>query len=252
MKRVLTSLALAVFAWFSIFVAPHWLFLLIVAMMACLCYYEFEGIARASGIEGPLKLGYITGILALIRPDGIPVLAVLILTLSLRSRELKNALGFSAAMLLGAVYIFLGWRWSADLREFSPWWLFFALSINWAGDIAAYYTGRTFGKRKLAPRVSPGKSWEGAAGSMVAAILYGCWLAWVVGLPITLPAMAALSAIANVAGQVGDLAESALKRGAGLKDSGTLLPGHGGFLDRLDSSLFTLPVVYHILAWSFR
>jgi phosphatidate cytidylyltransferase len=150
-------------------------------------------------------------------------------------------------VLLGILYTFIAWRFAFHLRQASPFWLLFALSINWVGDVAAYYVGRAVGRHKLAPRISPGKSWEGAIASMIAAVLFGQVFPLFAGLSISLTSMALLSALSNAAGQLGDLAESALKRGAGLKDSGTLLPGHGGFLDRLDSSLFTLPVVYYWL-----
>ena len=123
----------------------------------------------------------------------------------------------------------------------------FAMLLSWAGDTFALYIGKPFGKHKLAPVVSPGKSWEGAAGSvggaLLAALLYAHWL-----LPAVPTLQIVLLAIAgNIAGQMGDLCESALKRGAGVKDSGTLLPGHGGWLDRIDSSLFSVPVVYALL-----
>ncbi|HEY3840842.1 MAG TPA: phosphatidate cytidylyltransferase, partial [Bryobacteraceae bacterium] len=112
----------------------------------------------------------------------------------------------------------------------------------------AYYVGRRWGRRKLAPRVSPGKTWEGAMASAVVSAIAG-----VLALPRLIPGVGfgealVLALAANIAGQVGDLAESAIKRGAGVKDSGTLLPGHGGLLDRVDSSMFALPVLYGILA----
>jgi phosphatidate cytidylyltransferase len=132
------------------------------------------------------------------------------------------------------------------LHAMNPYWLVFGLAVNWIGDTGAYYFGRNFGKHKLAPIVSPGKSWEGAAASVVAAMLFGIFfLARFVHVDL-LPA-GAIAIAANIAGQVGDLAESAIKRGAGVKDSGTLLPGHGGMLDRVDSSLFSLPVLYALL-----
>src|SRR5579872_2144022 len=128
----------------------------------------------------------------------------------------------------------------------NPNWLMFGLAINWVGDTGAYYVGKNFGKHKLAPAVSPGKSWEGAIASVVTGVAFG-----MIYLPLTIKGtsllIAGLLALAtNIAGQIGDLAESAIKRGAGVKDSGTLLPGHGGWLDRVDSSLFALPVVYYI------
>jgi phosphatidate cytidylyltransferase len=120
----------------------------------------------------------------------------------------------------------------------------FGLMVNWIGDTGAYYVGRRFGKHKLAPIVSPGKSWEGAWASGATGTLLGAiYLPWAIpGLNIFLASLIAL--ITNAAGQMGDLAESALKRGAGVKDSGTILPGHGGVLDRLDSTMFAIPVLY--------
>ena len=126
-------------------------------------------------------------------------------------------------------------------------WLMFALLLSWAGDTAALYIGRAFGRHKLAPRLSPAKSWEGAAGSVAAGVLAGGVYSYYLLPGVPLRWVLALAAAGNVAGQVGDLCESALKRGAGVKDSGTLLPGHGGWLDRIDSSLFSVPVVYALL-----
>jgi phosphatidate cytidylyltransferase len=119
--------------------------------------------------------------------------------------------------------------------------------LNWVGDIGAYYIGRPFGKHKLAPRVSPKKSWEGSIASVVTSGLVGTFYLqrFLPGVP--LGQAVALTVAANIAGQLGDLAESAIKRGANVKDSGGILPGHGGFLDRVDSTLFALPVVYAYL-----
>src|SRR5262249_42784887 len=134
----------------------------------------------------------------------------------------------------------------------------------WAGDIAAYYVGRGFGKHKLAPVVSPNKSWEGAIASVIGSIALTAlvfhfqrqingllreeyWLfpypSW--GRQPSWVQIVLLGILTNVAAQFGDLFESALKRGAGVKDSGTLLPGHGGVLDRIDALLFAIPVVWY-------
>jgi phosphatidate cytidylyltransferase len=124
----------------------------------------------------------------------------------------------------------------------------FALLVNWVGDAGAYYVGKAFGRHKMAPRVSPQKSWEGAAASLVTSVLiaggYLMHFVPAIGAPLAI----GFAAAANVAGQLGDLVESAMKRGAGIKDSGAILPGHGGFLDRVDSTLFSLPVVYALAA----
>src|SRR5207302_6651806 len=136
------------------------------------------------------------------------------------------------------------WKCAMPLRARNPHWLMYALLLNWAGDAGAYYVGRKFGRHKMAPRVSPQKSWEGAAASLVTSVLLAGWYLHRFVPVVSLPAAMALTALANAAGQLGDLAESAMKRGAHVKDSGGLLPGHGGFLDRADSTLFALPVIY--------
>ena len=123
----------------------------------------------------------------------------------------------------------------------------YGLMLSWVGDIGAYYIGRPFGKHKLAPQVSPNKSWEGSIASVFTATLLGSLylLRFLPNVPWW--QAVALTAAANIAGQFGDLAESAMKRGARVKDSGALLPGHGGFLDRVDSTLFALPLIYAYL-----
>ncbi len=128
-------------------------------------------------------------------------------------------------------------------------WLMFGLMVNWIGDTGAYYVGRRFGRHKLAPVVSPKKTWEGAAASAFVGVAFG-----VIYLPLAITGTpywiaAAFALIANVAGQFGDLAESAIKRSAGVKDSGTILPGHGGFLDRVDSTMFTLPILWALVGF---
>jgi phosphatidate cytidylyltransferase len=252
MSRVLTSLFLIPFALFSIFWAPYWLFVCIVALMAIACYHEFVGIAAASGVYGPLWVGFAMGILFLAEPETVRLFPIAALALTLRFADLSKAIGFAAALILGVIYIFGAWRCAIDLRAISPYWILFALSINWVGDIAAFYVGRTFGKHRLSPHVSPKKSWEGAIGSLAGAVIFGLVMQRQLHLGVSVPQVLVLAVLCNIAGQFGDLAESALKRGAGLKDSGTLLPGHGGFLDRLDSSLFTMPVVYYFLLYSRR
>ena len=246
MKRVLTALILLPFAIFGIFFAPPPVFLALVVLMAALCYYEYAAIASAHWI------GYAIGLLVLFDLPYAPGLAVAVLTIGITVRELGKVLPVAAATALGVLYIFVGWRCAVDLRAAGVHWLLFALAVNWVGDVAAFYVGRSLGKHKLAPRISPGKSWEGTAGSMLAAVVFGYAFFRYVQPSIPLMHMLALAAVANIAGQVGDLAESALKRGAGVKDSSTLLPGHGGFLDRLDSSLFTMPVVYYYLKYVSR
>lgn len=149
--------------------------------------------------------------------------------------------------IAGIAYVFGPLALSVLLRQINPQWLMFALLLSWAGDTVAMYVGKSIGKHKLAPVISPNKTWEGAfgsvAGSLVAGAIYAHYL-----IPGVLPAIVlALALVGNVAGQLGDLFESWLKRRAHIKDSGSSLPGHGGWLDRIDSMLFTVPIIYALV-----
>jgi phosphatidate cytidylyltransferase len=258
MKRVLTALVLFPLVTYVVLWSPPWTVLAVTTLVALLCFYEYSGIAAAyqAGKLGPL--GYGAGLLILVlRGDGYVVLtvvavALIAFSLALGADDLRAGILRAAFLLLGVVYVFGCWRFAPLLGERSQtgrYWLLYALVLNWIGDIGAYYVGRALGRHKLAPVVSPGKSWEGSAASLAASLIFGFFfLHWAI--PAVPPAVAlALTTVANVAGQFGDLCESALKRGAGVKDSGTLLPGHGGWLDRVDSTLFTLPVVYLYVAY---
>jgi len=125
--------------------------------------------------------------------------------------------------------------------------LLFALVIIWVGDTAAYFVGRAIGRYKLAPELSPKKTWEGTTASLLGSLL----VAWAFStrLSIPLPQLLGMAAAGNLAGQAGDLFESAFKRSAGVKDSGSLLPGHGGILDRIDALILAIPVVWYYWIW---
>ncbi|MCX6594947.1 MAG: phosphatidate cytidylyltransferase [Acidobacteria bacterium] len=249
MKRIVTSALLVPLVCWVIVAAPYPVFWGVVLLLGVLCYREYLRLAAGHGYLTMPVAGYTAGLL-LLAPLPTPaaaqlplIFAVAALALALRTEDLKRALGSAGAFVLGVLYVFGAWAAALSLRQSSAHWLLFAVAINWVGDVSAFYAGRAFGKHKLAPVISPGKSWEGAVASMGGALLFAVfYLGW--ALPeIPLWQRLLLGAVGNVAGQVGDLAESALKRGAGVKDSGTMLPGHGGWLDRLDSSLFSMPVV---------
>lgn len=127
-------------------------------------------------------------------------------------------------------------------------WIFATFAVTWASDTGAYFAGRAFGRTKMSPRLSPKKTWEGFAGGTLAAIGAGVGIVALLGLPVSPLVGVALGLIGAVGGTLGDLAESMLKRQAGVKDSGNLIPGHGGLLDRVDSLLFTAPLIYYLLA----
>jgi len=130
--------------------------------------------------------------------------------------------------------------------------LSFFFLVLMGSDAGAYYLGRSFGKRKLAPSISPGKSWEGVAGGIAAALAMAAlahfWFFRELPLKFALP----LAVVMTIVGILGDLAESALKRGAGAKDAANILPGHGGLLDRLDSLLFNAPLIYYFARFYFH
>jgi phosphatidate cytidylyltransferase len=249
MKRVITALFLVPIAVYSALFAPWWLFVAVIAMVALLCFREYAEITQSFA-----PLGYVAGLLILIAPQHETILLILLsalaaMCLTLTGGDLGQAFVRTCSLLLGIIYIFGAWKTGILLHDIDPNWLMFGLLVNWVGDTGAYYVGRKFGRHKLAPMVSPGKSWEGAAASVITGVVFG-----LIYLPLTIKGTSLLVAgllalAANVAGQVGDLAESAIKRGAGVKDSGTLLPGHGGLLDRVDSTLFALPVLYSLLTF---
>lgn len=256
MKRLITGLLLTPFFFYIVCFAPQKVFQATLAVVALLCFYEYLGIASATFPQHSnltkTYTGYVAGVVVLLLPleqVGVFVLlfALLSFALSLRHGKLAAVLPLTASLALGLIYVFGGWRCAMELRAISPWWLLFASAINWIGDSAAYYVGKNFGRHKLSPSVSPGKTWEGTAGSLVISGIAG-----VTYLHFMFPSVPAWQAVllclvANAAGQVGDLCESAIKRGAGVKDSSNLVPGHGGWLDRVDSSLFSIPVVYWLI-----
>jgi len=256
MKRLITGLILTPFFLYSLLAAPQWFFLLVLAAVGCCCYYEFLGIAAAHLPTLELDprrnvLGYVAGIFLLILPQGegvyLTLFTLLLWILTLRVKYLGHALPLASAGLLGVVYIFGSWRCGVLLHDKSPWLMLFAVAINWIGDTFAFYVGKNFGRRKLAPAISPGKSWEGTLASLVSSVALGVWFLHWKFPTIGIGQAILLCAAANAFGQVGDLCESAIKRGGGVKDSGNTLPGHGGWLDRVDSSLFSVPVVYWLV-----
>lgn len=249
MKRLLTAVVLIPAITYVVLWANYWVFLAVLIVAALLSYHEYAGIAEGYGFGRLSLLGYPAGVLLLVwQGQTWPLMAVIALTAlsaAMRADDLAKTLPRSALLVMGVVYIFGCWKAAFDLRTgYSHHWLMYALLLNWAGDSGAYYIGRAFGKHRLAPRISPKKSWEGSAASVVTSVLIGggYLIYFVPGVGVT--TAIALTIVGNMAGQLGDLAESAIKRGASVKDSSAILPGHGGFFDRVDSTLFTLPVIY--------
>ena len=175
------------------------------------------------------------------------ILGLTVLTLFTRRPlvETLPAAGISSsALLLVAFPLSFAVRLHG-LPAYGPRLLLFALAITWAADTAAYFVGRAIGKHPLAPHISPKKTWEGSIagliGSLAVAYAFSYWI------KIPLPHLLAMATFGNIAGQMGDLLESAYKRSAGVKDSGGLLPGHGGILDRIDALILCIPVIWYYL-----
>jgi phosphatidate cytidylyltransferase len=197
-------------------------------------------------------------------PDSLVIIIILILlticslvAAMLRGAPFERMIGSAAVTVLGVMYVvLLGGHLVAMRTGFSPQLskhlLSFFFLVLMGADSAAYYGGKAFGKHKLAPNVSPGKTWEGAIAGMLASLLLAVaahyWFFAELPLKIALP----LAAVMNVVGVFGDLTESALKRSAGTKDTTRILPGHGGMLDRIDSLLFNAPLIYYFAYAYFR
>jgi phosphatidate cytidylyltransferase len=299
MKRVLTAVVLVPFVLLLVFRAPMWLFALAVAGIILLALHEYLNIAEAAEIKPFHWLTYIAAILPfvlgwsdiwrweqhetgnfefslsfLLGWNYVLLLSVVAFgTLLVFRKDLKMGMASVGASVLGLIYIAVPLSLLLCMRAdgLTKVLIIFTLFSVWAGDIAAYYVGRAIGKHKLAPIVSPNKSWEGAIASVIASMIVAVlvfhfrdqiehifagrhWLTAYFNFPLTqsvpflrLPwkHVLGIGLITNVAAQFGDLFESALKRGAGVKDSGTLLPGHGGILDRIDALLFAIPVVWY-------
>ena len=198
--------------------------------------------------------------------------AFLFLVIGMNRADLVTAFPAAMTSVFGFCYVALPMAFLVQIRQqwSGAFLVLYLLLIVWAGDIFAYFVGRSLGRHLMSPRISPKKTWEGAAASLVASLLVGTLL-YNYALPICTALLKAhlierrdgifalqkpelwpvvvLSAAINVAAQFGDLVESLIKRGAGVKDSGTLLPGHGGMLDRIDALLFAAPVLWCYTAW---
>ncbi|HUF53425.1 MAG TPA: CDP-archaeol synthase [Dehalococcoidia bacterium] len=182
-------------------------------------------------------------------PLAIVVAAALVAVMALRvpvrfsPAQLSVAAAIAYVGFLGAHLVVL-----RDLDDDGKW-VFLPILATWATDTFAYAVGRLIGKTKIAPRISPGKTVEGTVAGLIGGLLSVVVIAEVLGLPMSLGEAVLLGAMLPAAAVLGDLAESHIKRGAGVKDTSELVPGHGGILDRLDSLLFTVPLVYYFAVW---
>jgi phosphatidate cytidylyltransferase len=261
MQRLLTGIVLTPLMLLALFKLPGPWWFVVVALLIDVAVYEYIQIVRGRAPHVPLLL-----LLAAVPLTALAVSASLFEggglldpRLYLFTGGLLLSVGLGSLVLLsrvplaetlaalgilgfGVLYFALPIASLHYLRQADPWLVFLLMAIVFLGDTAAYYVGSSLGRHKMAPTVSPKKSWEGAAAGFVTSVVAAAaWSAWKLGrIDLELLAVAAVTALAA---QAGDLVESMIKRGAGVKDSGNILPGHGGLFDRLDAMLFAAPVL---------
>ncbi len=293
LKRIATALVLIPIVMFIVLRAPVPVVAVVAAAVALVTVQEFLKLTESYGVH-PLRLptyifvGLFFLLLAASTAGETPQLSAIkfvlaagfacaispfiFLTIAMRRSPMNGGYPAAAASAFAFAYIALPMGMLVQLRQqwAGAFWILYLLLVVWAGDILAYFVGRSLGRHLMSPRVSPKKTWEGAAASLAASLMVGILLfnhalqissfLLRVGLierrdglfglekpeigPIIL-----LTIGLNIAAQLGDLVESLIKRGAGVKDSGTILPGHGGMLDRIDALLFAAPVLWYYAAW---
>ena len=219
----------------------------IVAFAAGLWFFAMIGIVPSLGLDYLLPVSALTA-------AGMGAFGLAGLYGLFRAGSIDAGAQRVGKMVLGVVYVgglfaFLPRMYQLGGDHLGPRVLLLLLAIVWMGDTGAYFAGRFLGKRKLYPKVSPKKTWAGAIGGAVAGVLGALLFWWMTGLDTAFSAssVALMALFASVAEQVGDLFESLLKRSYGVKDSGNLLPGHGGMLDRLDGVIAAAPVMFFFL-----
>jgi phosphatidate cytidylyltransferase len=268
MKRILTAAVLIPVVLVLVFLGPkqHWLFSTAVAAVSALAGWEYLGLTQQKGARPP-RIAVVLALLALFAgnyewPDwttgAFGVLCLILLIFCTFRGPVEQVMADASASVFCMFYLGFTLLALINLHEQAngPSLVAFLLCTVWAGDSTALYVGRAFGKHKMAPGISPGKTWEGAVGSVAGSLIAAGVLLWL-ATQLQARDIAALSypdetwywlllaVVVNIGAQVGDLAESALKRSAGVKDSGSLLPGHGGILDRIDALLLAAPVLWY-------
>ncbi len=293
LKRIATAVVLIPIVLVLILRAPVWVLAIVAAAVTLVTIHEFLRLTESYGVKPLSILTHIFvviffALLAFNFGNEKPLLSTAVfvycvgfaaaiapfifLTRAMRNVELSAGYPAAAASVFAFTYIALPMGMLVQLRQqwAGAFYLLYLLLVVWAGDIFAYFVGKSMGRHLMAPRISPKKTWEGAAASLIASVAVG-WLLFNYSLPISSallnagliqrrdglfglerPAMGpviVLTIVLNIAAQLGDLVESLIKRGANVKDSGGILPGHGGMLDRIDALLFAAPVLWYYAAW---
>ncbi len=295
LKRIATAVVLIPIVMLLVLRAPVPVLAVVAAAVALITVQEFLKLTESYGVQ-PLRLptyifvGILFLLLAASAAGDTPQISglkfvlglgfacaiapFLFLTISMRRAQMSGAYPAAAASVFAFAYIALPLAMLVQLRQqlAGAFWLLYLLLVVWAGDIFAYFVGRSLGRHLMAPRVSPKKTWEGAAASLAASLVVGSLLfahalqisSFLLRLRLIerrdglfglekpeMWSIILLTVALNVAAQLGDLVESLIKRGAGVKDSGSILPGHGGMLDRIDALLFAAPLLWYYAAAVF-
>jgi len=292
-QRVATAVVLIPLVLLLVLKAPLYVLAIVAGAVALLAIAEFLKLATHYAVQplGPATYAFValffvfviiasTNRTPLVETTamlyGIALAAALapfvFLTVAMRRSNLTSGYPAAAASAFAFVYIAIPMALLVAIRQqpAGAIWTIYTLLAVWAGDIFAYFVGKSLGRHRMSPEISPKKTWEGAVASVLASVIVGTlWIQHAPGISSTLLRVGlidrrdgmfgleqpqlwpiiVLSAVINIAAQLGDLVESLIKRGAGVKDSGTILPGHGGMLDRIDAMLFAVPVVWACGAW---
>jgi len=258
-KRLLTGVVALPILIYIIGFGPRWIFYSVLLAATVISLMEFYKLI-ASNLPGPVKFSvyFLTILLFLvIHQRHILFMQVIVVLFAFvpmsffmftRHSPGKQSTTDIGEAVMGPIYIVIPLSMILHIDRYYPekgyLWIFFLLVVIFASDTGAFYCGKLFGKHKLYKAISPGKTWEGAIGGVVCSVIAALWFLHLVPLYPISPGMLALVVSLSVAGQIGDLVESMIKRNHGIKDSGSILPGHGGILDRIDGLLFAIPILF--------
>ncbi len=242
--------------------ASPFLFFLVLGVLVVLAQFEFYRLFPSMPFDTGIWMGLSagTGLLYVIYlkstgavpPETLEVVGALLLLTVMGGTVLTGGaarIGQLAIVWLGIMYIPFLMGTILLIRGIpgGARWILYLLALTWIVDAGGYFVGKAFGRHKMAPTLSPGKTWEGAVGGAVAGIIFSLLVVSWLPAPLTRMAVFWIGLLLSISGQIGDLVESSFKRQAGVKDSGLLFPGHGGMLDKVDSLIFNAPVLYGVL-----
>jgi phosphatidate cytidylyltransferase len=263
MKRWLTGIIAAPFLIYMIWIGPRWLFYLFLFVAAITALAEFYRMAPSRLPEVVQWFSYFIALLlflifainqVLLTPIiiGLFALVPMIFYMLIYPVPDEQWIDNMGRAVLGPIYICLPFSMLIliDMRPDGNIWIFFLLIVIFANDTGAFYSGRLFGRHKLYESVSPNKTWEGAIGGLISSFIAAAIFLYFFRIHGLMLDVFILVLLLSVMAQIGDLVESMLKRISGIKDSGRILPGHGGMLDRIDALLFSIPVLYIYLTWT--